>query len=142
MSRQIYGSLCYNIEGRKKSSLISLLFIQFCYIYVEKIPSLYFFFTFHPVSHATVNAAFPPSLGCEFLPLQNCLMCANMIPADSLTGLCLWPLLVLHLRSGLMLLGRVGSRWSEGWSPLTRFKLGSVQTKAVFILFRQLLETL
>lgn len=65
-----------------------------------------------------------------------------MIPADSLTGLRLWPLLVLHLRSGLMRLGRVGScLCEEWWSPVTRFKHGNTEG-SVFILFRQLLGTL
>lgn len=74
-----------------------------------------------------------PSLCCEFLPLHNCQMCANMIPADSLMGLRSWPLLVLHLRSGLMLLGRVGSSLcGEGWSPVTRFKHGSTPRLCVY----------
>lgn len=60
MSRQIYGSLCYNIEGRKQEQPNFFVIYSILLHLSEEIPSLHFFFTFHPVSHATVDAAFTP----------------------------------------------------------------------------------
>lgn len=57
-------------------------------------------------------------------------MGVNMIQADSLRGgPHRWPLLVLHLRAGLMLAGRVGSRLCEGLSPVTESKQGNSNSK-------------
>lgn len=69
-----------------------------------------------------------PSLCCALLPLKKCQMCVNVIQADSLRRQPWWPLLVLHLRAGLMLVGRVGSSLCEGWRPMTGSKHGNRQS--------------
>lgn len=123
----LWKLLFYCWENESSSS-ISLLFITFYIISVNKNSKVCI--SFSRLS-ATLGWArlLHPSLCCAPLPLRKCQMGVNMIQADSLRGPHRGPLLVLHLRAGLMLVGRVGSRLCEGLSPVTESKQGNSNSK-------------
>lgn len=122
MSRQISESLCFTVEWMKGATRFLYLLHSTSFQQKKKSKVCIYFSSLS----ATLRWAqlLHPSLCCAPLPLKKCQMCVNIIQADSLRGPHWWPLLVLHLRARLMLVGRVGSSLCEG-SPVMGSKQGN-----------------